>query len=399
MLKPTSLRNRIDLLIGVLIFTAIAPLKSESEPVWVPKLEDSQVFITYGELKRLTDQAAIAQKVPAPLPGPVVPACLTQVRYQLKFEKNTPQLIATFTAENLSSGWTSLPLGRFHAAAQDAVLPSTRLARLDDQVLLILEKPGRAELGLNLAPTADGAFEIHLPMQSALNSLEWDAPPPEYAVQLTQADGTSTRHDQAGVVSLKPDKSPWRLDLVERNETLSQGLAQNSAIVTEALFQTQMAQDGAQLTSVSVRLEHSTATTLPLILPDGAEILRCAALGKPISSHSTSAGVHLTLPAPPTNGDQTHSTEVTFTYFLRGAALHDAEGEIDLVLPRTPLLIRRLDWTIELPEGLQLTATGNLEPQASPAPKSHVLQLSRRLCRDDVTQTRITYRHPNLNVR
>jgi hypothetical protein len=90
---------------------------------------------------------------------------------------------------------------------------------------------------------------------------------------------------------------------------------------------------------------------------------------------------------------------VTFTYFLRGAALHDAEGEIDLALPRTSLLIRRLDWTIELPEGLQLTASGNLEHQASPAPKSHVLQLSRRLCRDDVTQTRITYRHPNLNVR
>lgn len=399
MLKPSSLRSRIDLLIGVLIFTAIAPLKSESEPVWVPKLEDSQVFITYGELKRLTDQAAIAQKVPAPLPGPVVPACLTQVRYQLKFEKNTPQLIATFTAENLSSGWTSLPLGRFHAAAQDAVSPSTRLARLDDQVLLILEKPGRAELNLSLVPTVDGAFEIHLPIQSALNSLEWDAPPPEYAVQLTQADGTSTRHDQAGVVSLKPDKSPWRLALVKRNETLSQGLAHNSAIVTEALFQTQMAQDGAQLTSVSVRLEHSTATTLPLVLPDGAEILRCAAFGKPISSQTTSAGIHLTLPAPSTNGDQTNSTEVTFTYFLRGAALHDAEGEIDLVLPRTPLLIRRLDWTIELPEGLQLTATGNLEPQASPAPNSHVLQLSRRLCRDDVTQTRITYRHPNLNVR
>jgi hypothetical protein len=254
MLKPSSLRSRIDLLIGALILTAIAPLKSEPEPVWVPKLEDSQVFITYGELKRLTDQAAIAQRPSPPPPVPVVPACLTQVRYQLKFEKHTPQLIATFTAENLSSGWTSLPLGSFHASAQDAVPPSTRLARLDDQVLLILEKPGRAELTLSLAPSADGAFEIHLPAQSALNSLEWAAPPPEYAVQLTQADGTSTRHDQASIVSLRPDKSPWRLDIVKRNETPSQGLAHNSAIITEALFQTQMAQDGAQLTSVTVRL-------------------------------------------------------------------------------------------------------------------------------------------------
>jgi hypothetical protein len=399
MLKPSSLRSRIDLLIGVLILTAIAPLKSEPEPVWVPKLEDSQVFITYGELKRLTDQAAIAQRPSPPPPVPVVPACLTQVRYQLKFEKTTPQLIATFTAENLSSGWASLPLGSFHSAAQDPVQPSTRLARLDDQVLLILEKPGRAELTLSLAPSADGAFEIHLPAQSALNSLEWAAPPPEYAVQLTQADGTSTRHDQASIVSLRPDKSPWRLDIVKRNETPSQGLAHNSAIITEALFQTQMAQDGAQLTSVTVRLEHSTATILPLILPDGAEMLRCAVFGKPVSSQSSSAGIHLTLPAPSNHGDPDNSTEVTFTYFLRGAALHDAEGEIDLALPRSPLLIRRLDWTIELPEGLQLTASGNLEHQASPAPKSHVLQLSRRLCRDDVTQTRITYRHPNLNVR
>jgi hypothetical protein len=94
----------------------------------VPKLEDSQVFITYGELKRLTDQAAIAQRPSPPPPVPVVPACLTQVRYQLKFEKTTPQLIATFTAESLSSGWASLPLGSFHSAAQDPVQPSTRLA-------------------------------------------------------------------------------------------------------------------------------------------------------------------------------------------------------------------------------------------------------------------------------
>lgn len=399
MLKPSSLRSRTDLLIGALVLTAVAHLKSEPEPVWVPKLEDSQVFITYGELKRLTDQAAAAQRVPAPPPGPVVPACLTQVRYQLKFDQTTPQLTAAFTAENLSGGWISIPLGNFLAAALDPVSPSIRLARLDDQVLLILEKPGRAELNLRLAPAASGDFEMHVPPQSALNSLEWDAPPAEYAVQLTLADGTSTRQDQAGIVSLKPGDSPWRIALVKRNETPSQGLAHSSAIITDALFQTQMAQDGAQLTTVSVRMEHSTATNLPLVLPDGAEILRCAVLGKSVSSQSTSAGTQLALPSPSTHGDQANSTEVTFTYFLRGAPLHEAEGEINLALPRTPLLIRRLDWSIELPEGLQLTAAGNLEPQASPAPKSHVLQLSRRLCRDDVTQTRITYRHPNLNLR
>lgn len=129
-------------------------------------------------------------------------------------------------------------------------------------------------------------------------------------------------------------------------------------------------------------------------------MLRCAIQGKPVPAKSSAeAGLLFSLPTPANREDVANTTEVSCSYFLQGSALHTAEGELDLTLPRTPLLIRRLDWTVELPEGLELTATGNAEPQATPAPQGHVLQLSRRLCRDSATQARITYRKPNLNAR
>jgi hypothetical protein len=399
MIKLSSRPCRTGLLIGGFILSSIAPLMSEGEPIWVPKLEDSQVFVTYGELKRLTDQAASAQKLPPPPPAPAVPACLSQTRYQVTCNKLIPQLTATFVAENLSSGWTSIGLGSFNAATSEALPPSVRLARADGQTLLLLEKPGRTELTLKLAPSSDGTFEIDPPEGSALSSLELATPPADHTFHLTGADGMSTRYDQAAVISLRPGASPLRLALVSKDDTSPQGLAHENAIITEASFQTQMAQDGAQLTSVRLRLEHSAATILPVNLPTGAEMLRCAILDAPVPTHNTAAGTHLVVPAPTSRADSSKGTEITFSYFLQGSALKTAEGEQDLSLPRFALLIRRLDWTVEFPDGLQLTAQGNLELQASPAPQGHVLQLTRRLCRDSTTQARITYRQPNLNVR
>jgi len=384
---------------GILILIATAPLKGELEPAWPPSMEDSQVFITYGELRRLTEQAAAANKAPPPPPGPPVAACLTQVQYKLSFENNTPQLTATFTAENLTNGWASVPLGAFEAAALDAVPPETRLARVEGQVMLMLEKPGRVTFTLQLAPAVDGSFEIHPPVQAALGSLEVDTPPAEHLLHLQQADGAQSRLEQSGLIRLP--QGPLRLALSRRDEPLAGGLAQDTAIITEAMFQTQIAQDGAQLTTVTLKLEHESASGLALTLPTGAEMLRCAVQGKPSPTQdNTAGGLQLSLPAPESGKEQaTGATEVVFSYFLQGSALHAAEGELDLSLPRTPLLIRRLDWTVELPEGLELSAQGNVELQAAPAPQRHVLQLHRRLCRDNLTQARITYRKPNLNAR
>ena len=397
MIKPSSLRCRTGLAAGILFLATNAPLKGEPEPVWVPTLEDSQVFITYGELRRLTEQAAIATQDEKP-PGPPVTACLTQVQYKLAFEKNTPQLAATFTAENLTSGWASVPLGTFDAAALDPVPPDTRLARVDGQVLLVLEKPGRTTFTLRLAPAADGSYELHPPAQSALSSLEMEAPPADHLLHLRLPDGTSTRHEQAGFMSLR--QGPFSLALARRDEPPPAGLAQDTAIITEAVFQTQIAKDGAQLTHVTFRLEHAAPTRFALTLPPGAEVLRCAVQGKPMPANAgAEAGLQLSLPAPLIKEGTATISEVTCSYFLQGTALHAAEGELDLTLPKTALLIRRLDWTVELPEGLELTATGNAEPQATPAPQGHVLQLSRQLCRDSATQARITYRKPNLNAR
>lgn len=398
MIKPSSLRSRTGLVSGILLLAAATPLKSEPEPVWPPSLEDSQVFITYGELRRLTEQAAAAKQTPPPPPGPAVAACLTQAQYRLAFENGAPQLTAQFTAENLTAGWAAVPLGAFDAAALDPLPPEARLARVEGQVTLLLEKPGRTVVTLRMAPAADGSFELNPPAQSALCSLELAAPPADHLLHLRQADGTHSRHEQAGLLRLR--QGPVTLLLARRDETPPAGLAQDAAIIAEAVFQTQIARDGAQLTSVTLRLEHEAATALALTLPAGAEMLRCAVQGRPAPAKSGGqADLLLSLPAPEAAAEKAGLTEVILSYFLQGSALHAAEGELELSLPRTPLLIRRLDWTVELPEGLELTAQGNAELQAAAAPQGHVLQLTRRLCRDNATQARVTYRKPNPAVR
>ena len=392
-------RCRAGAFTGAFLLLAALPLRGEPEPVWVPSLDDSQVFITYGELRRLIEKAAAPVAAPKP-PAPPVDACLTEARFQLRFDKSAPRLSARLTAENLADTWAALPLGALAAAAPPALPADTRLARVDGEVRWVLEKAGRHSLELELLPDADGAFEIACPAQAALVALELEAPPPELAVQIADAAGRSSRHEQAATLRLSIAQSPLRLSLVPRDQEAPLAAVKDTALVTTAQFQTLVAQDGAQFTSVSLRLEHGGAATLPLSLPAGAELLRCAVRGRPVPAETDASGaLTLNLPAPsappPGAAAAETLTEVTLSYFLQGAALHSAEGEFDLTLPRTPLLIRQLDWTVELPEGLEASAKGNIALKASPAPQTNVLHLGRRLCRDSITQARVTYRHPH----
>ncbi len=392
MFPSTSPPHRPGLLAGcLLLLTAYPASTADADP-----LADSKVVINYGELTRLLEQAAAPK--PAASTVPPLTACLTQTRYRLRFEQDQARLEAVFTVENLTDTWACLPLGEATATAPNTPPEGLRLARHQGGLAVVMEKAGRADLNLHLLPAADGAFEWSPPPEAALASLEIDAPPPELAVQITWPDGGTSRLERGLTSGLSPGKKPLRLALVRRDAEAPAGPhTLDAAIVTEAAFQTQAASDGAQLTTASLRVEHGAAASVRLQLPPGAELLRGTAAGRPLSAETAAPDGSLLIPLPASTASEGNhpGTEITLTYFAQGAALHPSEGELDLLLPRTPLLVRRLEWSIELPEGLQLTAQGNVEIRPAAAPSGNVLHLERRLCRDSATQARITYRRPN----
>lgn len=397
-MKPIPLHYCLPRLIaGLSLILPLSLLHSEPGPPPLSSLDDSQVFITYGELRRLITAATPPAPSPPPPQAPV-PACLTLAAYQLRFVQDLPQLLATFTVENLTDQWASVSLGACHAGLLEPLPADTRLARIKGDLHLLLENRQRVELALQILPSADGTFSLHPPPEAALATLTLADPPANHVTQLTHTDGRSTRHGGAALIGFGIGESPLRLAVVANDATPTPRATMNSVIITEAAFSTQIARDGAQLTSLRLQVEHGSTELVALQLPEGAELLRCTVAGKPIVNEPSGAGplqLPLAAPTSPTPDLPSPGSEVTLSYFLQGQPLHEAEGELTLSLPRTPQLIRQLDWTVELPEGLELTAHGSIEIQPAAAPQRNVLQLTRRLCRDSATEARITYRKPN----
>jgi hypothetical protein len=390
LMKPTPLhRCLLGLTAGLFFAPSLAPLLSQPEPPPLPSLAESRVLIPYDELRRLI--AAATPPAPIQPPAVPVPACLTHASYQLQFAQDQPQLLATFTVENLTEQWTAVSLGAGHAGLLDPLPATTRLARIKGDLHVLLETQQKLELTLQLFPGADGSFSLQAPPEAALATLTLSAPPADHVITLTYADGRSSRYERACQIGLGDGEGPLRLALGGTDTSPKPPASINSIIISEAVFSTQIAKDGAQLTSLRMQVEHGSAERLSLHLPVGAELLRCSVAGKPTAIQPTGP---LALPlASPTA--QTGPSEIELSYFLQGEKLHEAEGELTLSLPRSPHLIRLLDWTVELPEGLELTAHPSIERKPTPAPQPHVLQLTRRLCRDSATEARITYRKPN----
>lgn len=384
-------RRLLGLTAGLFLISPLAPLHSQPEPPQLPNLAESRVLIPYDELRRLIAAATPpAQVQPPAVP---VPACLMQAAYQLQFVQNQPQLIATFTVENLTEQWTSISLGSSHAGLLEPLPASTRLARIKGELHVLLETKQRLELTLQIFPGADGSFSLRPPSEAALATLAFPDPPADQVITLTYADGQSSRYERASQIGFTEGDGPLRLAVVGYDSSPNPPISTNSIIISDAVFSTQIANDGAQLTSLRMQIELGSAEHLTLHLPKGAELLRCTVAGKPSAIQPAATGL-LALPlAAPTA--ETETGEIELSYFLHGEKLHEAEGELTLSLPRSPHLIRLLDWTVELPQGLELTAHPSIERKPSPAPQPNVLQLTRRLCRDSATEARITYRKPN----
>lgn len=354
-------------------------------------LDESEVRITYGELKRLVAaQEKAAPPHPPPKPPPV-PAALIATSCKADLTPGKETLTVGFQYENFTGAWEIVPLARSSAGAAVCEPPEARFVTHEGHICAVTETAGRGNaklafplrieepLGLAFLPCAVLSLEVS---NAAGRSL------------LLKREGGETILAREGAVALPSDGGEIRFTLEDGSAPQPQGaetLANtDAAIMSSAEYATIVAPDGALLTEGVIKIHLDQPAALPLVLPDGARLLSCRVGGRPLRPALKDKGLDIPLQAAREGAE---AVEVCVAYTEARPALAAAEGELEIALPQSPWFAREVLWSVKFPPGLQLTAIGNVEAVPAPAPGSQdTLHLKKSLCRDDRPAARITYR-------
>jgi len=376
------------LLFGAASLTAQTPAR-----VTTASLDDSEVRITYGELKRLVAATLPKETSSVQKPKPPLPAALISSRYRLDAQAAT--VIAEMQVESFEEGWHAIPLAGDAAGATSVEPKDARIVVTDSQLCLIADKPGAQSVRLTFPLAAEGqGTTLHL-AASPVSALEVPNLPENKRLRLQNAS-TQQTITSAGIIALPASGGEVTLLLEDTRTDATMPLAGSTddAIISAATYTTQVVRDGSVLTEGAITVRHDHPVKLVLQLPDASKLLQCHVNGDPVRPTPGEGGrIEVPLDDPTPDGAESE-TKLSFTKTL--AALQAAEGELDLALPQTPLFAKQIDWNVQLPAAYDLSFTGNVDPitDKTTAPGLH---LRKSLCRDQQPQARITYRKRTSN--
>jgi hypothetical protein len=164
-------------------------------------------------------------------------------------------------------------------------------------------------------------------------------------------------------------------------------------VATEALWSLKIEPDGAMLTSGSILIEHKGLLGFVFDTPEGMKLLSCELDGNPVSPVDLGDGrLKVELPA------QGEKSKLSCSFTGRSTPLDPVAGTVKLSLPKLPLFIHSLSWTLDLPGGYQAETQGNLtrSANASGQPSSRIT-LRKNLCRDERPEIHVFYQRADLN--
>ncbi|MEI9893991.1 MAG: hypothetical protein WDN28_08890 [Chthoniobacter sp.] len=173
-------------------------------------------------------------------------------------------------------------------------------------------------------------------------------------------------------------------------------IATAEAIVSESTATLQLVGDGATQTAVSFMIKHQAPLAWRLELPANVELLSCTVAGAAAQPIQRENGViELALPTPGKG-----ATAVALVYTAKLKPLDPVSGEVALELPRTPLFIEHLDWSIALPAAFEITAIdGNVsvaESNPASARSDHAIALRKDFCRAERPAASLFYQRRSL---
>ena len=378
----------------LLLLSASLLLAQSSQAVTSATLDESEVRITYGELKRLV--AATLPKEPSPpatKPPLPVPAALLSALYHLDSQAST--VIAEMQVENFDGDWHAVPLAGAATGVLTVEPKDARLVVSADHLCLITDKAGVQNVKLTFALAKAGqGTTLHLGASpiASLAIKEF----PEGKVLRLQHGTLSQTLTSVGLAALPAQGGEVTLTFEEARKAAPPTIASptDDAIVSTASYTTQVVRDGSALTEGTVTVRHDHPAKLILQLPESAKLLQCHVNGDPVRPTLGEANrVEIPLEDPATDGAESE-VKLSFTAVL--APLQVAEGELDLALPQTPLFAKQIDWNVQLPATYDLSFSGNVDPVTDKT-TSPGLHLRKSLCRDQQPQARITYRKHTSN--
>jgi len=164
-------------------------------------------------------------------------------------------------------------------------------------------------------------------------------------------------------------------------------------VVTNAEWSLKIEPDGAMLVTGLMGIEHKSSLDFVFDTPEGMKLLACAVENGPISPVDLGEG-RLMVNLPSHGGKSSLSCSFTGS----AKALDPVEGTLKLSLPKLPLFIHSLLWSVDLPSGYQAETHGNLKriPTTTPGPPSRIA-LRKNLCRDERPEIHIFYQRSDLN--
>ncbi|WP_395740674.1 hypothetical protein [Prosthecobacter sp.] len=377
----------------LLLLGASALLAQADPPVTTATLDESEVRITYGELKRLVAATLPKEHPPEVKPQPQVPAALLSARYCLDLKASS--ITAEMHVENFDGTWHAIPLAGAGAGAMAVEPKDARLVVDHDHLCLITDKAGTQSVKLTYALAKEGQrTTLHL-AASPLASLEIKDLPEGRVLRLEHGSSTQTL-TSSGLAALPAAGGEVTFALEDSRKAAQPPLAglTDDALVSSATYITQVVRDGSALTEGLITVRHDHPVRLLLQLPAPAKLLQCHVNGEPVHPAVGEAGrMEIPLDDPAADGGESE-VKISFTCTL--APLQLAEGELELALPQTPFFARQIDWNVQLPSTYDLSFSGNVDPMTD-KPAVAGLHLRKSLCRDQQPQARIIYRKRTTN--
>lgn len=175
-------------------------------------------------------------------------------------------------------------------------------------------------------------------------------------------------------------------------------IATAEAIITEAKCQLRLVADGSQQTTAAYTIKHRAPLAWTLELPPEVEILSCTVgsqEARPIQRAKGTIEFNLPAPRDATKGQ----TQIALVYAAKAKALDPVSGQVALELPRTPLFIERLDWSVAIPGVLEITAAEGNVAIAAPAEanaETNTITLRKDLCRAERPGVELFYQRRSL---
>lgn len=378
----------------IILLLGAGSLLAQNQPrVTAATLDESEVRITYGELKRLVAATLPKASAPEAKPKPPVAAALLSSLYRLDAKAGT--IIAEMNVENFELGWHAIPIAGVGAGAILVEPKDARIVIDDDQLCLLTDQMGAQTVKLTFPLASEGqGTTLHL-AASPVASLEVRELPENKVLRL-QHGSTTKVIAQASVNALPANGGAATLTLEDARKAAQSPLAGSTddAIISTATYTTQVVRDGSVLTEGTIIVRHDEPVKLILQLPEVAKLLQCHVHGEPVRPSAGEANrIEIPLDDPTSDGGE---SEVKLSFTATLAALQPAEGELDLALPQTPLFAKQIDWNVQLPAAYDLSSSGNVDSitDKTTAPGLH---LRKSLSRDQQPQARITYRKRTTN--